>query len=85
MCAYVFGSVRVLGCVCVCVCLLLFVGFVCMCVCVCFCGRVRVLAAGGGLRSETSRAQVRVDQTPQNGEVLPYRVPWGTQGLPKGH
>ena len=24
--------------------------------------------------SETSRAQVRVDQTPQNGEVLPYRV-----------
>ena len=55
---------------CVYVCFYLWV--LCVCVCVCLCGSVRVLAAGGGLRSETSRAQVRVDQTPQNGEVLPY-------------
>ena len=39
--------------------------FLCSCVCVCA-GCVRVLEAGF---SETSGAQVRVDQTPQKGEV----------------
>ena len=61
---------------------------VCVCeyVCVCVCERLRlrVLAAGGGLRSETSRAQVRVDQTPQSGEVLPHPVPWGAREVPRG-
>jgi hypothetical protein len=69
VCVFVFTNVCVLGCVYV-------------CVCVCLCGRVRVLAAGGGLRPEPSRAQVRVDQTPQNGEVLPHPVPGVLGGYP---
>jgi hypothetical protein len=47
----------------------------------------QVCVGGVHFFSEPSRAQVRVDQTPQSGEVLPYRGPgvlWGYPGVLEG-
>ncbi len=85
-CACVCAYLRACGCgciwLCVFMCLLRVCVRVCWCVCefVGLCGCMRALDAGAGvcglraLLSETSRVQVNVDETPQRGEVIPYRV-----------